>query len=200
MARRADSPGSMNYMLCAGSTWRHMANTTDQSAWRRRCGQTLPSGGKEGEGPTSEAIEGAASLFNKLTYLLTYLLKGVKGGERGRKSRGENPRPLIHRLMLSVCACVLAVLAAGCIRNLRQTFKYGGRQTLPSKVEILAASVCPSLNIISYLFTHLRYEPLKAFFRFISFYRAMLCTRGTSHGPVSVCVRVCYKSVFYGNG
>ena len=31
------------------------------------------------------------------------------------------------------------------------------------------------------------------------FYRAMLCIRGTSHGPVSVCVRlsVCHKSEFY---
>jgi len=32
-------------------------------------------------------------------------------------------------------------------------------------------------------------------------YRAMLCIRGTSHGPVSVCVRlclsVCHKSEFY---
>jgi len=27
---------------------------------------------------------------------------------------------------------------------------------------------------------------------FIGFYRAMLCIRGTSHGPVSVCV--CHKS------
>ena len=35
-----------------------------------------------------------------------------------------------------------------------------------------------------------------------SFYRAMLCIRGTSHGPVSVSVsvRVCHKSVFYRNG
>ena len=32
-----------------------------------------------------------------------------------------------------------------------------------------------------------------------SFYRAMLCIRGTSHGPVSVrpCPSVCHKSVFY---
>jgi len=29
------------------------------------------------------------------------------------------------------------------------------------------------------------------------FYRAMLCIRGTSHGPVSVCVCVCHKSEFY---
>ena len=33
------------------------------------------------------------------------------------------------------------------------------------------------------------------------FYRAMLCIRGTSHGPVSVCPSVCpsvrHKSVFY---
>jgi len=31
------------------------------------------------------------------------------------------------------------------------------------------------------------------------FYRAMLCIRGTSHGPVSVSVRlsVCHKSEFY---
>ena len=33
------------------------------------------------------------------------------------------------------------------------------------------------------------------------FYRAMLCIRGTSHGPVSVslsvCVCVCHKPVFY---
>ena len=31
----------------------------------------------------------------------------------------------------------------------------------------------------------------------IGFYRAMLCICGTSHGPVSVCVRVCHKPVFY---
>ena len=33
----------------------------------------------------------------------------------------------------------------------------------------------------------------------IDFYRAMLCIRGTSHGPVSVCpsVSVCHKSEFY---
>ena len=31
----------------------------------------------------------------------------------------------------------------------------------------------------------------------IGFYRAMLCIRGTSHGPVSVCVCVCHKSEFY---
>jgi len=41
----------------------------------------------------------------------------------------------------------------------------------------------------------------------IGFYRAMLCIRGTSHGPVyvglsvsvclSVCVCVCHKPVFY---
>ena len=31
-----------------------------------------------------------------------------------------------------------------------------------------------------------------------SFYcRAMLCMRGTSHGPVSVCLSVCHKSEFY---
>jgi len=36
-----------------------------------------------------------------------------------------------------------------------------------------------------------------------SFYRAMLCIRGTSHGPVSIClsvsvsVSVCHKPVFY---
>ena len=32
-----------------------------------------------------------------------------------------------------------------------------------------------------------------------NFYRAMLCIRGTSHGPVSVCVcpSVCHKSEFY---
>jgi len=29
------------------------------------------------------------------------------------------------------------------------------------------------------------------------FYRAMLCIRGTSHGPVSVSVSVCHKSEFY---
>ena len=32
------------------------------------------------------------------------------------------------------------------------------------------------------------------------FYRAMLCMRDTSHGPVSVRVCVCHKSVFYRNG
>ena len=35
----------------------------------------------------------------------------------------------------------------------------------------------------------------------VDFYRAMLCIRGTRHGPVSVClsvsVSVCYKSEFY---
>ena len=30
-----------------------------------------------------------------------------------------------------------------------------------------------------------------------SFYRAMLCIRGTSHGPVSVRLSVRHKSVFY---
>ena len=34
--------------------------------------------------------------------------------------------------------------------------------------------------------------------RIFGFYRAMLCTGGTSHRPVSV--RVCHKSVFYRNG
>ena len=29
------------------------------------------------------------------------------------------------------------------------------------------------------------------------FYRAMLCIRGTSHGPVSVCLSVRHKSEFY---
>jgi len=32
---------------------------------------------------------------------------------------------------------------------------------------------------------------------FLCFYRATLCIRGTSHGPVSVCVCVCQKPVFY---
>jgi len=31
----------------------------------------------------------------------------------------------------------------------------------------------------------------------VHFYRAMLCIRGTSHGPVSVCLSVRHKSVFY---
>ena len=39
-----------------------------------------------------------------------------------------------------------------------------------------------------------------SFRRDLNFYRAMLCMRGTSHGPVSVCVCVCHKSVFYYNG
>jgi len=30
-----------------------------------------------------------------------------------------------------------------------------------------------------------------------NFYRAMLCIRGTSHGPVSVCLSVRHKSEFY---
>ena len=33
-----------------------------------------------------------------------------------------------------------------------------------------------------------------------SFYRAMLCIRGTSHGPVSVRLSARHKSVFYRNG
>jgi len=32
------------------------------------------------------------------------------------------------------------------------------------------------------------------------FYRAMLCIRATSHGPVPVSVSVCHKSEFYRNG
>ena len=32
---------------------------------------------------------------------------------------------------------------------------------------------------------------------FVCFYRAMLCIRVTSHGPVSVCLSVRHKSVFY---
>jgi len=35
---------------------------------------------------------------------------------------------------------------------------------------------------------------------FAYFYRAMLCIRGTSLGPVSVSVHVGHKSVFYRNG
>ena len=31
----------------------------------------------------------------------------------------------------------------------------------------------------------------------LCFYRAMLCIRGTSQGPVSVSVSVCHKSEFY---
>ena len=31
----------------------------------------------------------------------------------------------------------------------------------------------------------------------VDFYRAMLCIRGTSHGPMSVRLSVCHKSVFY---
>ena len=31
----------------------------------------------------------------------------------------------------------------------------------------------------------------------IGFYRAMLCVRGSSHGPVSVCLSVRHNSVFY---
>jgi len=34
----------------------------------------------------------------------------------------------------------------------------------------------------------------------ILFFRAMLCIRGTSHGPVSVRLSVRHKSVFYRNG
>jgi len=45
----------------------------------------------------------------------------------------------------------VAVLAAACIRNLRQTFRYGGRQTLPSKAEIIAASVWNYFSLLSFL-------------------------------------------------
>jgi len=34
-------------------------------------------------------------------------------------------------------------------------------------------------------------------FLFYTFYRAMLCIRGTSHGPVSIRLSVRHKSVFY---
>jgi len=70
-----------------------------------------------------------------------------------------------------------------------------------------SAQLITSVNhsVISYLLaitsrTHLsdRYRT-----QHDSFYRAMLCIRGTSHGPVSVCLsvsvcsRVCHKLVFY---
>jgi len=54
------------------------------------------------------------------------------------------------------------------------------------------------VSIFFYLYTvqymHVFYIVLAA-----DFYRAMLCIRGTSHGPVSVsiCVCVCHKSEFY---
>jgi len=38
---------------------------------------------------------------------------------------------------------------------------------------------------------------ISVFLVFFTFYRAMLCIRGTSHGHVSVCVCVCHKSEFY---
>lgn len=41
------------------------------------------------------------------------------------------------------------MLASACIRNLRQTFRYGGRQTLPSKVEVLAATVGYRIRFLS---------------------------------------------------
>ena len=44
-------------------------------------------------------------------------------------------------VMVIAVVCSVSVLAAACIRNLRQTFRYGGRQTLPSKVEVTAATV-----------------------------------------------------------
>ena len=37
------------------------------------------------------------------------------------------------------------------------------------------------------------------FLIFSTFYRTMLCIRGTSHWPVSVCLSVRHKSVFYQN-
>ena len=48
-------------------------------------------------------------------------------------------------------------------------------------------------DIVSAL-EHIAYTPT-----FSTFYRAMLCMRGTSHGPVSVSVCVCvsHKSEFY---
>jgi len=70
-----------------------------------------------------------------------------------------------------------------------------------------SAQLITSVNysVISYLLaitsrTHLsdRYRT-----QHDSFYRAMLCIRGTSHGPVSVClsvsvcIRVCHNPVFY---
>jgi len=61
----------------------------------------------------------------------------------------------------------VAVLAAACIRNLRQTFKYGGRQTLPSKVEVLAASVSTNHELTS---------------------------PGRAVGPVCVCARACMRA------
>jgi len=44
---------------------------------------------------------------------------------------------------------------------------------------------------------HTHRLPKRHLERFIRFYRAMLCIRGTSHGPVSVSVSVCHKPVFY---
>jgi len=51
-----------------------------------------------------------------------------------------------------------------------------------------------------------RADLIKVFKMAHGFYRAMLCIRGTSHGPVSGClclclsVSVCHKSEFYYNG
>jgi len=44
-------------------------------------------------------------------------------------------------MLVLISQSPVVVLAAACIRNLRQTFKYGGRQSLPSKVEVTAATV-----------------------------------------------------------
>ena len=54
-----------------------------------------------------------------------------------------------------------------------------------------AKCVASFANLLSYSY----HEQLGEIY--FNFYRAMLCIRGTSHGPVSVSVCVCHKSEFY---
>jgi len=56
----------------------------------------------------------------------------------------------------------------------------------------------PSSPAVYYDYEHADFDGIVSYLLNDS-YRAMLCIRGTSHGPVSVsvCLSVCHKSEFY---
>jgi len=62
-----------------------------------------------------------------------------------------------------------------CMANINSIARCGARP--PSVVPTIQSTVLPLV--------------------FVNFYCAMLCIHGTSHGPVSMSVCVCHKSVFY---
>ena len=70
---------------------------------------------------------------------------------------------------------------------------------LQTHILLCYATLC--FKIIRLSFNINTHTPVIRYMRRLSFYRAMLSMRGTSHGPVSVCSSVCpsvcHKSEFY---